>query len=92
MAQHLGYEETIRHKIATIEAEKAQIVIQKRETRDRLVNEFLHPKERASLAQLYAALIEAERLRSTIISQYRELLLYNRILTNHNIRYHANEK
>jgi len=92
MAQHLGYEERIRQKIAIIEAEKTQIVIKKRETRDRLVNEVLHPVERASLLQLYATLIEAEQLRSTIISQYRELLLYNRILTDHNIRYHANEE
>jgi len=92
MAQHLGYEERIRQKIAIIEAEKTQIVIKKRETRDRLVNEVLHPVERASLVQLYATLIEAEQLRSTIISQYRELLLYNRILTDHNIRYHANEE
>ena len=71
MAQHLGYEERIRQKIAIIEAEKTQIVIKKRETRDRLVNEVLHPVERASLLQLYATLIEAEQLRSTIISQYR---------------------
>jgi len=92
MAQHLGYEERIRQKIAIIEAEKTQIVIKKRETRDSLVNEVLHPVERASLVQLYATLIEAEQLRSTIISQYRELLLYNRILTDHNIRYHANEE
>jgi hypothetical protein len=92
MAQHLGYEERIRQKIAIIEAEKTQIVIKKRETRDSLVNEVLHPVERASLVQLYATLIEAEQLRGTIISQYRELLLYNRILTDHNIRYHSNEE
>ena len=81
MEQLLAYEERLRRKIADIEAEKAQIVIQKRETRDKLVNEYLHPIERASLNELYAALIKAEELRDTIILQYRELMRYNRLMT-----------
>jgi hypothetical protein len=92
MEQLLAYEERLKCKIANIEAEKAQIVIQKCKTRDKLVNEDLHPVERASLNELYAALIKAEQLRDTIISQYTELMRYNRLMTKHNIRYHSHEE
>ncbi len=92
MEQLLVYEERLRRKIADIEAEKAQIVIQKRETRDKLVNADLHPVERASLNELYAALMKAEQLRDTIILQYTELMRYNRLMTEHNIRHHINEE
>ncbi len=92
MEQLLAYEERIGCKIASIEAEKAQIVIQKRETRDKLVDENLHPIERASLNELYTALTKAEQLRDTIILQYRELMRYNRLMTEHNICYHSNEE
>jgi hypothetical protein len=85
MEQLLAYEERVRRKIADIEADKAQIVIQKRETRDKMVNEDLHPIERASLNELYAALIKAKQLRDTIISQYTYLMRYNRLMTEHNI-------
>ena len=67
MEQLLAYEERLRQKIAEVEAEKAQIVLQKRETRDRLANESLHPIERASLNELLAALIKAEELRLSLI-------------------------
>ena len=90
MEQLLAYEERLRQKIAEVEAEKAQIVLQKRETRDKLANESLHPVERASLK--LAALIKAEELRDTLISRYREFMRYNRLMTEHNIRYHSPEE
>ena len=92
MEQLLAYEERLRHKIADVEAEKAQIVLQKCETRDKLANENLHPVERASLNELLAALIKAEELRDTLISRYREFMRYNRLMTEHNIRYHSPEE
>jgi hypothetical protein len=74
MESLLAYEEQIRRKIADIERGKAQLVIQKCEARDKLVNGDLHPIERTSLSELYAALIKAEQLRDTIILQYREMM------------------
>lgn len=92
MEQLLAYEERLRQKIADVEAEKAQIVLQKHETRNKLANEGLHPVERASLNELLDALNKAEELRDILISRYREFMRYNRIITEHNIRYHSNEE